>query len=73
VDTQHLGSLWKRSDHPDLIAETRLFFLERMKDAFSQQRKASPTIPLSFDQFELGDVSLNHPVIDPPSEAGSCE
>src|SRR5712692_5717085 len=39
-----------------------------MKDTFSQQRKARPTITLSFDQFELGHVSLNHAIIDPPGE-----
>src|SRR6266480_4432813 len=42
-----------------------------MKDAFSKERKASPTISLSFDQFELGDMSLDHAVIDSPSETSS--
>src|SRR5579884_615947 len=39
-----------------------------MKDPFSQQRKACSTIALSFDQFQLGDVSLDHAVIDPPGQ-----
>jgi hypothetical protein len=48
-----------------------LFFLQRVKDAFSQQRKACPTISLSFDQFQFRHVSLNHAVIDPPGETSS--
>lgn len=45
--------------------------LQCMKDAFSEQRKACSAIPLSFNQFQLGHVSLNHAVIDPPGEASS--
>ena len=55
--------------HPDL--ETGWFFLQRMKDAFAQERKACPTIPLSFDQFQLRHVSLDHAITDPPGETGS--
>ena len=43
-----------------------LFFLQSMKDAFAEQRKARFTIPLSFDQFQLGHLSFDHAVIDPP-------
>src|SRR5258708_6620995 len=43
--------------------------LQRMKHTFSQERKTSLAISLSFDQFQLGHVSLNHPVIDRPGEA----
>ena len=42
-----------------------------MKDAFAQERKACPTISLSFDQFQLRHVPLHHPVTDPPSETSS--
>jgi len=35
--------------------------------------KARSAISLPFDQFELGHVSLNHAVIDPPGETSSCE
>ncbi len=54
-----------------LVWETRLFFLERMKDAFSQQRKAHPAIALSFDQFQFRHLSLDHAVVDPPGETSS--
>jgi hypothetical protein len=40
-----------------------------MKDSLAEEWKASPAIPLSFDQFELGHVPFDHPVIDRPSEA----
>lgn len=43
-----------------------LFFLQSMKDAFAEQRQARFTIPLSFDQFQLGHLSFDHAVIDPP-------
>jgi hypothetical protein len=43
-----------------------LFFLQSMKDAFAQQRKARFTIPLSFDQFQLSYLPFDHAVIDPP-------
>src|SRR5260370_42362440 len=42
-----------------------------MKDPLAEQRKACLTIPLSFDQFQLGHLSLDHPVIDPPGETSS--
>ena len=42
-----------------------------MKDAFAQERKACPTIPLSFDQFQLRHVSLHHAITDPPGETSS--
>src|SRR5258707_7820715 len=45
--------------------------LDGVKHPFSEQRKARPTIPLPFDQFELGHVSLDHAVIDPPGETSS--
>jgi hypothetical protein len=42
-----------------------------MKDPFSQQWKACLAISLSFNQFELGHVALDHAVADPPGESGS--
>ena len=42
-----------------------------MQHSLAQQREACPTISLSFDQFQFRDVSLDHPVIDPPGEASS--
>src|SRR6266567_3542091 len=42
-----------------------------MKYPLAEQRKARPTIPLSFDQFQLGHMSLHHTIIDPPGETGS--
>src|SRR5436305_3176383 len=45
--------------------------LDGVKHPFSEQRKARPTIPLPFDQFQFGHVSLDHAVIDPPGEASS--
>ena len=40
--------------------------LESMKHPFTQQRKASLAIALSFDQFELGHLTFHHAVVDPP-------
>jgi len=45
--------------------------LDGVKYPFSEQRKACSTISLPFDQFQLGDVFLDHPIIDPPGEPGS--
>ena len=45
--------------------------LEYVKHTLAEQRKACLTIPLSFDQFQLGHLSLDHPVIDPPGETSS--
>ncbi len=45
--------------------------LDGVKHPFAEQRKARPTIPLPFDQFQLGHVSLDHAVIDPPGETSS--
>src|SRR5258706_2893781 len=45
--------------------------LDGVKHPFSEQRKARPTIPLPFDQFQLSHVSLDHAVIDPPGETSS--
>ena len=42
-----------------------------MKNPFSQERKIGSTIALSFDQFELGHLSFNHAVINPPGETSS--
>src|SRR6266700_7383829 len=39
-----------------------------MKHPLAEQGKASPAIALSFDQFELGHVSLHSAIIDPPGE-----
>lgn len=39
-----------------------------MKDALAQQWKARSPIALSFDQFQLRHVSLDHAVIDPPGQ-----
>src|SRR6266700_2491951 len=45
--------------------------LDCVKHPFSEQREGCPTIALSFDQFQLGHVSLDHAVIDPPGETSS--
>jgi hypothetical protein len=45
--------------------------LDGMKHPLAQERKSCPAITLSFDQFELGDMALDHAVIDPPGEASS--
>ena len=45
--------------------------LQCVKDSLAEQRKACLTIALSFDQFQLGHVSLDHAVIDPPGETSS--
>jgi hypothetical protein len=42
-----------------------------MEHALAQEWKARPAIALSFDQFQLGHVSLHHAVIDPPGETSS--
>src|SRR5713226_2498932 len=42
-----------------------------MKYSLAEQRKASLAIPLSFDQFQLRHVTLDHAVIDPPGETSS--
>jgi hypothetical protein len=44
------------------VWKPRLFFLQRMKDALAEQRKGRPTISLSFDQFQFGDVSFHHAI-----------
>src|SRR5436305_14799896 len=45
--------------------------LDGVKYPCSEQRKACSTISLPFDQFQLGDVFLDHPIIDSPGEPGS--
>jgi hypothetical protein len=42
-----------------------------MKHPLAEQREACPTIPLSFNQFELGHMALNHAIINPPGETSS--
>jgi hypothetical protein len=42
-----------------------------MEHPKASQRKASLPVALSFDQFQLGDMTLDHAVIDPPGEASS--
>ena len=42
-----------------------------MKHPLAEQREACPTIPLSFNQFELGHMALNHTIINPPGETSS--
>ena len=39
-----------------------------MKHPFAQQRKAGLSIALAFNQFQFGDMALNHTIVDPPSE-----
>ncbi len=46
-------------------------WLQGVKHALAEQRKACSAIPLSFNQFQLGHVSLNHAVIDPPGQTSS--
>ena len=46
-------------------------WLQGVKHALAEQRKACSAISLSFDQFQLGHVSLDHAIIDPPGEASS--
>ena len=48
-----------------------MILLHGVKHPFTQERKARSAISLPFDQFQLGHVSLNHAVIDPPGEASS--
>ena len=42
-----------------------------MKDTLAEQGEPCTTVALSFDQFQLGDVALDHSVVDQPGEAGS--
>src|SRR5260370_9637039 len=46
-------------------------WLQGVKHELAEQRKACSAILLSFNQFQLGHVSLNHAVIDPPGETSS--
>jgi hypothetical protein len=48
-----------------------LAVLERMEHSFSQQWKARAAVALPFDQFQLGHLALDHPVVDRPRETGS--
>lgn len=41
--------------------------LQGMEYPLAEQRKIRLPIPLSFDQFELGDMPFDHAVVDPPS------
>ena len=52
-------------------AKEQSSLLEGMKHPFAEQWKACSTISLPFEQFQLCDVSLDHPVIDPPGKTGS--
>ncbi len=45
--------------------------LECVEHTLAEQRKACLTIALSFDQFHLGYLSLDHSVIDPPGQTRS--
>ena len=60
---EHRGSLIVLEPlvRPDV--ELGWFFLKRMKDAFAQERKACPTIALSFDQFQLRHVPSTIPLL----------
>ncbi len=42
-----------------------------MKNPFAQKGKSGSAIALPFDQFQLGHMSFNHAVIDPPGETSS--
>jgi len=42
-----------------------------MKHPLAEQREACPAVPLSFNQFQLGHLSLNHTIIEPPGETSS--
>src|SRR5713226_260012 len=45
--------------------------LHGMKNPFAQEGKFGSAIALPFDQFQLGHMSFNHAVIDPPGETSS--
>ena len=45
--------------------------LDCMEHPFAKQGKASLPVALSFDKFQLGYLTLDHAVIDPPGEASS--
>src|SRR5260370_16055937 len=44
---------------------------ESMKQPLTQERKTGPPIPLSFDQFQLRHMTLDHSIVDPPGETSS--
>src|SRR5260370_26603513 len=44
---------------------------ESMKHPHTKERKNGLSIPLSFDQFQLRHMTLDHSIVDPPGETSS--